>query len=110
KDDLKQQITELVPERRHVAARDRVGHLIGLLDRIRRDRRKILLPVPRATALRIAQSRHDREQTVERTAHFSVTNGRDQFPNNSTTITRTMVRSRIDGELDPRRDGKIAQV
>ena len=65
KDDLKQQVAELVLERRHVAARDRIGDLVRLLDRIGRDRREILLAVPRAAALRVAQPRHDREQSVE---------------------------------------------
>ena len=69
--DLKQQIAELVLQRRHVAALDRIGDLIGLLDRVGRDRREILLAVPRAAALRVAQPRHDREQPVDRAGHLS---------------------------------------
>jgi hypothetical protein len=66
KDDLKQQIAEFVLQRRHVAAPDRVGDFISLLDRIRRDRREILLPVPRAAVLQIAQTRHDCQKTDDR--------------------------------------------
>ncbi len=64
--DLQQQIAKFVLEGRDVAALDRVGHLVGLLDRIGRDRREILLPIPRAAALGVAQPRHDSEQTVDR--------------------------------------------
>ena len=50
---------------RHVAALDRVGDLIGFLDRVGRDRREILLAVPRAAAIGIAQPRHDGEQALQ---------------------------------------------
>ena len=50
KDDLEQQVAQLVLKRRHVAALDRVGDLVGFLDRIGRDGREILLEVPRAAA------------------------------------------------------------
>ena len=51
KHDLEQQVAELVLELAEVAALDRVGDLVRLLDRVRRDRRERLLEVPRATAL-----------------------------------------------------------
>jgi hypothetical protein len=51
--------------RRWGAAGDRIGDLIGLLDRITAKRRKTLLAVPGAAALLVAQPRHDREQPVE---------------------------------------------
>ena len=50
-DDLKEEIAEFVLQRGHVAALDRVGHLIGLLDRVGGDRREILLAIPRAAVL-----------------------------------------------------------
>ncbi len=65
-DDLKKKIAELVLQRGHVVARDRVGYLISLLDRVRRDCREILLPIPGAAVLRMAQPRHDFEQAIER--------------------------------------------
>ena len=46
--DLEQQVAELVLEVEKIAARDRVGDLIGFLDRVGRDGREILLEVPRA--------------------------------------------------------------
>ena len=44
---------------------DRVGDLIGFLDRVGRDGREILLEVPRAARARRAQRRHDREQALD---------------------------------------------
>ena len=70
-DDLKKKIAELVLQRGHVVARDRVGYLISLLDRVRRDRREILLPIPRAAMHWVPQSGHDVQQTVEGAAHCS---------------------------------------
>ena len=46
KHDLEQQIAEFVLEIGHVAALDRVGDLIGFLDRVRRDRRESLRAYP----------------------------------------------------------------
>src|SRR5262249_38450079 len=62
-------IAELVLERRHIVARDRVGHFIGLFDGVWRDRRKILLAIPRTTMLWIAKLHHDFQQAVEGRAH-----------------------------------------
>ena len=63
--DLEQQIAEFVLQRRHVAAGNRIGDLVGLLDCIRCDRCKILVPVPRAAVFGIAQPSHQLEQTVD---------------------------------------------
>ena len=63
---LEQEIAKLVPERRHVLALDGVGHLIGFLDRIGGDGGEVLLQVPRAAALGIAELGHDRHQPVDR--------------------------------------------
>ena len=70
KGDLQQEVAELVFQRRHVAALDRVGDLVGFLDGIGRDGREILLDIPRAAAFGIAQPRHDREQPVDRAGRF----------------------------------------
>ncbi len=58
-DDLQQEIAQFLAEVIEIAARDRVRYLIGLLDRVGRDRRKVLLEVPRTTGHRRAQRRHD---------------------------------------------------
>ena len=58
-DDLQQEIAQFLAEVVEIAARDRVGDLIGLLDGVGRDRRKVLLEVPRAAGDRRAQRRHD---------------------------------------------------
>ena len=55
---LEQQVAELVAERRHVLAGDRVGHLVGFLDGVWRDRREILLEVPRTAAVGIPEAIH----------------------------------------------------
>ncbi len=48
KDDLQQQIAELVAQIREIAALDRIGDLVGLLDRVGGDGRVGLLEVPGA--------------------------------------------------------------
>ena len=64
-------ITELIPNWKELGAPlnqavtgddvtgDGVGDFIGFFDRIWRNGREILLEIPRASSLRIAQSRHD---------------------------------------------------
>ena len=47
-DDLQQEIAEFVAEIVEIAARDGIGDLIGFLDGVGRDRRKILFEVPGA--------------------------------------------------------------
>jgi hypothetical protein len=60
---LKQQIAQLLAQIGEVAAGDRVGHFVGLFQRIGSNGRKILLEIPRAAAARRSQRRHDVEQT-----------------------------------------------
>ena len=60
-DDLEQKVAELVLERGHVGFADRLGDLVGLLDGVGGDRGEILLAVPRAAAVGIAQPGHDFE-------------------------------------------------
>ncbi|MNI91498.1 hypothetical protein D3C73_1491710 [compost metagenome] len=62
KDHLQQQVAELLAEIVHVVAFDRVGDLIGLLDRIGLDRREILLQIPGASGDGRTQRRHDIDQ------------------------------------------------
>ena len=65
KDDLEQEVAELVLEVVAVAARDRVGDLIGFLDGVGRDGREGLLQVPGAAHARRAQPRHDLDQPAD---------------------------------------------
>src|SRR5213080_1543969 len=58
-DDLQQEIAEFLAEVIEIAARDRIGDLIGLLDGVGHNRRKVLLEVPRTARYRRAQRRHD---------------------------------------------------
>ena len=62
---LQQQVAEFVPERGHVRARDRVGHLVGLLDRVGRNAGEVLREIPRAAAPGIAQPRHDVDEFTD---------------------------------------------
>ena len=64
-DDLEQQVAELVAERRPVPLTDRLGHLVGFLDGVRRNRLEALFEVPRAAAGRVAQLRHHVEQLID---------------------------------------------
>ena len=57
--DLELEIAELVGERVHVIARDRVGDFIGFLDRVGRDGGEGLLTIPFAAVHRIAKPAHD---------------------------------------------------
>jgi hypothetical protein len=63
--DLEQQVAEFVPQVRKAAALDRVGDLVGLLDRVRGDRSKGLALVPGTTSQRIAQRRHQLDQGAD---------------------------------------------
>ena len=58
-DDLQQQIPKLLLKIAAVTALDRIGDLIGLLDRIVRDGFEGLFDIPRSAADRRAQRRHD---------------------------------------------------
>ena len=61
KHDLKQEVAEFVPEIVHVVTIDRVCHLIGLFDRIRRNTCERLLNVPGAATLGLPEPTHDFE-------------------------------------------------
>ena len=58
-DDLEQQIAELLLEIDPVAALDRVGDLVGFLDRVGRDGRECLLEVPRTACAGRSERGHD---------------------------------------------------
>ena len=60
--DLQQQVAELVAQIDQIAARNRVGHLVGLLERVGGDGLEILLEIPGAAGDRRPQRRHDFEQ------------------------------------------------
>jgi hypothetical protein len=65
KHDLELKIAEFIRERVHVTPIDRIGDLIRFLDRVGRDRREILLQIPRAAMLRIAETAHDLDETFQ---------------------------------------------
>ena len=56
---LQQQIAEFLAQIVEIVALDGVGDLVGFLDRVVADRREILLEVPGAAAIGVAQGRHD---------------------------------------------------
>jgi hypothetical protein len=64
-DDLEQQIPQLVGQVGRAAPGDGVGDLVGLLDGIGGDRVESLHDVPGAAGLGIAQTAHDRDQSVD---------------------------------------------
>ncbi|MNN07168.1 hypothetical protein D3C81_1199860 [compost metagenome] len=64
-DDLEQQVAELLAQVGEVATLDGVGDFIGFFQGVGDDARVVLLQVPRAAMLRIAQARHQVQQVVE---------------------------------------------
>ena len=64
-DHLQQQVAELARQVRPVFAPDRVRDLVGLLDRVGRDRGKGLLDVPGTAPLGIAQPPHHGQQPID---------------------------------------------
>ena len=85
---LQQQVAELVLQIAQVAAVDRIGDFVGLLDGVGRDGREGLFDVPRATGFRVAQRGHDVEQVadvahavVARVAHAGSASRRATSPN-----------------------------
>ena len=66
---LQQEIAELVPKVIQIAARDGISDLIGFIDGVGRDRRKILLEVPGAAAI-------ERSRTLGATRVFLGTNSK----------------------------------
>jgi hypothetical protein len=65
-DDLEQQVAEFIAQGRHVFALDRLGDLVGLLQRIGQDGAEGLLQIPGTAVLGIAQARHDGDESVDR--------------------------------------------
>ena len=63
--DLKQQIAKLVTKIVQIAALDRIRDLISFFDRVRHDRGECLGAIPFASALRIAEAGHYREEAVD---------------------------------------------
>ena len=55
--DLEQHVTQFVAHGLGFAAGDRIRQFVRLLDRVRRDRRPVLLAVPGTALLRVAQAR-----------------------------------------------------
>src|SRR5215467_4137259 len=70
KDHLQQQITELIAEITHVAPSDRVGDLVGLLDRVGGDGLEVLFEVPRTAAARRPQRGHDDKELIDIAGRF----------------------------------------
>jgi hypothetical protein len=62
KHHLEEQIAELLAQVLAVAVLDRIGDFVRFLDGVGSDGGERLRTVPRAAALGIAQSRHEREQ------------------------------------------------
>ena len=62
-DCLQQQIAQLSFQIRHISARNGIGDLIGLFDRIGGNGAETLLNIPRAARVRVAQATHDIKQT-----------------------------------------------
>jgi len=66
KDDLELEVAELVGERVHVVAGDRVGDLISFLDRVGRDGGEGLHGIPFAAGPGIAKPAHDLAEAFNR--------------------------------------------
>ena len=94
-DDLQQQITELARQGGPVLALDRVGDLVGFLDRVGGDGGEGLLDVPGAATLGIAQPAHHGCQTV------------DPAPLAHSRLPWRLSRDRADRPRSARRTGKV---
>ena len=64
-DDLKQQVAQLTGQMIEVAALDSIRDLVSLFQRMRHDARVVLLQIPGAAMLRIAQAGHQVQEVVE---------------------------------------------
>src|SRR5512145_2372392 len=65
-DDLEEEVAQLLLQPGHIVPLDRVGDLVCLLDRVRRDRGECLLDVPRTALLRVPQLGHHGGETLDR--------------------------------------------
>ncbi|MNN35448.1 hypothetical protein D3C81_1492980 [compost metagenome] len=70
-DHLEQQVAQLTLQVLEIAALDGVGDLVGFLDGVGNDTRVVLLQVPRAAVLRVAQTGHEVQQVFEGVGHVS---------------------------------------
>ena len=73
--DLEKKIAEFLLEIAEIATFDGVGDLVGFLDRVGDDGRKILLQIPRTAAAGRPQGRHDRKQIGNITGWFHGSSG-----------------------------------
>ena len=72
KDNLQEKVAEFCFQIKHVVAIDRIGNLVRFLDGIRSDRCKILVTVPFATCLGVAQPCHDLQEASDTRAHRQI--------------------------------------
>ena len=72
KHDLQEQVAQLVAKIVEIAARDRVGDLVGFFDGVRRDRCEILFQIPGAAGLGRAQRCHDLDQPRDIAGGFQI--------------------------------------
>ncbi len=79
KHHLEQQISQFILEMLRVAALDGIRHLVGLLDGVRRNAGKGLLPIPGA-AVGGSQPRHDGEQFLQPIARHARAGHRGPAP------------------------------
>ena len=64
-DRLQDQIAEFLAQVVEILALDGIGHLVGLLDGVVPDGREILLEIPGAARLLVAQRGHDLDEAGE---------------------------------------------
>ena len=65
KHDLQQEITQLAFQIRHVTARNRIGHLVGFFDRVRRNACEVLFEIPGASSVRVPERPHQFKKIVD---------------------------------------------
>ncbi len=64
-DHLEQQVAKFIRQGDPIAADDRVGHLVRLLDRVGGNAGEALFPVPGAAVVGVAQRGHDVEKATK---------------------------------------------
>ena len=69
--DLEEQVAQLVEQLRVVVRERRVGDLVGLLDGVRHDRARRLLPVPGALAAQLLRQQLQLEEGLLQALHAS---------------------------------------
>ena len=67
-DHLEQQVPELAGQLIKGASLDGIGNLVGFLEGVRHDRVPILLEIPGAALIGIAQHRHQGQQVIQTVA------------------------------------------